>query len=267
MILLRAALLALTSLIAATTLAAAATCPRGDALGTSRVIELDPRTSPPQVGLKSFPETLPLADKEVVLTFDDGPNPATTKRILAALAAECVHATFFQIGQNAAAHPDLVKAMAAAGHTLGHHSWSHPNMGEISDAAARDNIDRGIAADEMALHGQATQTPSTPFFRFPYFVSTKPLLDDLQARGIMVFGCDLWASDWEDMTPQQEFALITERLQKAHKGIILFHDTKTKTATMMPEFLRFLRTNGYKIVHIVPKAADKPDGKSANGHG
>jgi len=230
----------------------AADCPRPDALGTSRVLTVDPKATP-QVGTKSFPQTLPLADKEVVLTFDDGPRPQTTRKILDALARECVHATFFLIGQSAAANPQMVKAIAAAGHTVGHHSWNHPNMSTVAEADALANIDRGIAADETALNGRATTTPSTPFFRFPYFASTPALLDALQARGLAVFGADLWASDWNEITPQQELNLATERLQSARKGIILFHDTKARTAAMLPDFLRFLRTNGYRVVHIVPK--------------
>jgi peptidoglycan/xylan/chitin deacetylase (PgdA/CDA1 family) len=256
MLLLRTAVIALATLSASAALAEPADCPRKDALGTSRVLEVDAKTWP-RVGTKSYPQTLPLADKEVVLTFDDGPNPPTTKKILAALARECARATFFLIGQSAAAHPDLVKAMAAAGHTLGHHSWSHPNLGKIPPAEALDNINRGIAADEAALHGKPSGTPSTPFFRFPYFETTPALLDDLQDRDIVVFGADLWASDWNEMTPQQELNLATERLQSARKGIILFHDTKARTAAMMPDFLRYLRTNGYRVVHIVPRQPDK----------
>ncbi|WP_315833422.1 polysaccharide deacetylase family protein [Bradyrhizobium prioriisuperbiae] len=256
MLLLRTALLALTALAASAAIAEAAECPRADALGTSRVLQVDPKAWP-RVGTRSFPQTLPLADKEVVLTFDDGPNPPTTKKVLAALARECVQATFFLIGQSAAAHPGLVKAMAAAGHTIGHHTWSHPNLGQIPEAEALANINRGIAADEAALNGKPTETPSTPFFRFPYFESRPSLLDTLQARGIAVFGADLWASDWTEITPQQELNLATERLQSARKGIILFHDTKTRTAAMLPDFLRYLRTNGYRVVHIVPKQPNR----------
>ncbi|MEW6642819.1 MAG: polysaccharide deacetylase family protein [Pseudomonadota bacterium] len=249
------AVLAATLLFALCGAADAADCPRSDALGTSRVLAVDPKAFP-QVGTRSFPQTLPLADKEVVLTFDDGPRPQTTRKILDALARECVQATFFMIGENAAAHPQLVRAVAAAGHTVGHHSWNHPNMSTVAEAEALANIDRGIAADETALHGRATTTPSTPFFRFPYFASTPALLDQMQERGLAVFGADLWASDWTEITPQQELNLATGRLQSARKGIILFHDTKARTAAMLPDFLRFLRTNGYRIVHIVPKAPE-----------
>lgn len=229
----------------------AAECPRKDALGTSRILSVDAKTTP-RVGLKSFPQTLPLADHEVVLTFDDGPNPPTTSKVLAALAQECVRATFFLIGQHASEYPDMVKRIAREGHTIGHHTFSHPLMAHIPFEKAMADMDRGIAADEMALHGSSTTKPSTPFFRFPYFESTQAHLDLLQSRGIVVFGADLWASDWNEMTPEQELKLITERLAASGKGIILFHDNKARTAAMMPAFLRYLRENSYRIVHIVP---------------
>lgn len=229
----------------------AAECPRKDALGTSRILSVDAKSTP-RVGLKSFPQTLALADHEVVLTFDDGPNPPTTSKVLAALAQECVRATFFLIGLHASEHPDMVKRIAREGHTIGHHTWSHPFMARIPFEKAKTEIDRGIAADEMALKGVSTTTPSTPFFRFPYFESTPAQLDLLQSRGIVVFGADLWASDWNEMTPEQELKLVTERLAAAGKGIILFHDPKARTAAIMPAFLRYLRDNNYRVVHIVP---------------
>ncbi len=229
----------------------AADCPRKDALGTSRVLKVDAATTP-QVGLKSFPQTLPLADHEVILTFDDGPWPPTTTRVLAALAHECVQATFFLIGKSASEHPDLVRRIAAEGHSIGHHTWSHRSLMRIKPDEAVEEIDRGIAADEKALHGVATTTPSTPFFRFPGFESTPATLDLLQSRAIVVFGADFWAGDWNRMTPKQELKLITDRLKIARKGIILFHHTKAQTAAMLPAFLRYLRDNGYHVVHLVP---------------
>jgi peptidoglycan/xylan/chitin deacetylase (PgdA/CDA1 family) len=248
---------AIVALIASTAVAHAEDCPRKDALGTSRVLTVDPQKYP-RVGTQSFPETLPLEDHEVVLTFDDGPNAPTTTRILDALAKECVRATFFLIGQSAAANAPLVKRMAAAGHTIGHHTWAHADLKKASNSAAVEQIDRGIAADEMALNGKSTTIPSTPFFRFPYFESTPALLEMLQSRKIAVFGADFWASDWNKMTPQQELELITGRVKAAGKGIILFHDTKGQTAAMMPDFLRYLRENGYRVVHIVPPTAGSP---------
>jgi peptidoglycan/xylan/chitin deacetylase (PgdA/CDA1 family) len=241
--------------------AQAADCPRKDTLGsTSRILKVDAATTP-RVGLKSFPQTLPLQDHEVVLTFDDGPWLPTTTRILAALAHECVRATFFLIGKSASEHPDLVRRIAAEGHTIGHHTWSHRSQKQIKPSEATEEIDHGISAVEMALHGVATSTPGTPFFRFPGFESTPALLDLLQSRGIVVFGADLWASDWNPMTPKQELKLITDRLKVAGKGIILFHDPKAHTAAMLPAFLRHLRNNGYHVVHVVPASpAIDPNG-------
>src|ERR1700750_2579269 len=115
--------------------AQAADCPRKDALGTSRVLAVDAAATP-RVGLKSFPQTLPLEDHEVVLTFDDGPWPPTTPKVLAALDRKCVQATFFLIGKPASEHPELVRKIAAAGHTVAYHSWSHPNLAEIRPDAA-----------------------------------------------------------------------------------------------------------------------------------
>ncbi len=233
----------------------AADCPRSGTLGTSRVLAVDAATTP-RVGLKSFPQTLPLDDHEVVLTFDDGPWPATTPRVLAALAHECVHATFFLIGRSASEHPDLVRRIAAEGDTIGHHTWRHPSLKRMTLSAATEEIDRGIAADEMALNGAATRIPGTPFFRFPGFESTPAILDVLQSRGIVVFGADLWASDWNPMTPAQELKLLTDRLKIAGKGIILLHDPKARTAAMLPAFLRYLADNHYRVVHVVPAVHD-----------
>jgi peptidoglycan/xylan/chitin deacetylase (PgdA/CDA1 family) len=206
----------------------------------------------PRVGLKQFAQTLPLGDHEVVLTFDDGPSPPTTSKVLAALAAQCVRTTFFLVGKQARQYPALVRGIAAGGHTIGHHSWSHRNLGRTSPGQAREEIDRGIKAVEEAQHGAATDAPSTPFFRFPYFESTPATLDLLQSRGIVVFGADLWASDWRPMTPHQELKLVTDRLKHAGRGIILFHDPRAQTAAMLPALLRYLRDNHYRVVHVVP---------------
>lgn len=234
-----------------TATAQAEECPRKDALGTSRVLEVDAATYP-RVGLKSFPQTLPLRDHEVVLTFDDGPWPATDAKILAALAHECVRATFFMIGKPASEHPELVRRIASLGHTVSHHTWMHRNLKYTKAENAEGEIDKGISAVETALHGTVTTIPSTPFFRFPYFEMTPQTLEKLERRGIVVFGADLWASDWNKMTPQQELKLLTERLNAAGKGIILLHDPKLQTAAMLPDFLRYLRENKYHVVHVVP---------------
>ena len=227
-------------------------CPGNpQALGTARTIEADASTTP-RVGRKQFPGTLPLQPKELVLTFDDGPWPNTTLKVLDALKRECVQATFFLLGRNVQAHPQIARRELAEGHSLGHHTFSHPLLGHMRLAKAEAEINRGIAADEYALYGQRRSDPATPFFRFPGFVSSPALFAYLQDRGIVVFGADVWASDWRPMTPEQELHLLLSRIETVGRGIVLLHDTKAQTARMLPAFLRALKQRGYRIVHVVP---------------
>lgn len=236
----------------------AATCPQ-NALGVSRVLEIG-ASGGLQIGLKTYPRSLALADHEIVLTFDDGPAAGTTPKVLDALAAECVKATFFLVGRNAEAFPDLVKREIMDGHTVAHHTYSHPDvtMRGLSDSAARADIVRGFQANDQAAYGAAGTSPKVPFFRFPGFADTPELVSWLSAQNIAVFGADLWASDWTLMTADAERNLVLERLDKEGRGIVLFHDTKQQTAAMLPEFLKDLKNKGYKIVHIVPGSALPP---------
>jgi len=247
--------------------AAAEPCPGNpDALGTARILPVDPAATP-RVGRKQFAATLALAANEVVLTFDDGPWPGPTNRVLDALRHECVRATFFLLGRNAAANPALARRELADGHTVAHHTYSHALLSRMSMAGAEREIDRGIAADEHATYGQAAgaatqpSQPKTPFFRFPGFAASPALLDRMAARKLTVFGADLWASDWNPMSPGQQLRLVLRRLDAAGRGIVLFHDTKRQTAAMMPAFLRALKERGYRVVHVV--AADAPAGPAA----
>lgn len=225
-----------------------------EALGTSRVIDVAPDTAP--LGLQSYPRTLALQDHEVILTFDDGPA-APTPAILAALDAECVKATFFLIGRHAEELPKIVRREAESGHTVAYHSYSHPDktLRLMSKDAALADIERGYKAVDLAAFGAASARPRTPFFRFPGFADTTALLEELKRRDVVVFGTDLWASDWKQMTPQAELALVLERLEKRGKGIILFHDSKEQTAKMIPDFLRALKQRGYHVAHVRPAPA------------
>jgi peptidoglycan/xylan/chitin deacetylase (PgdA/CDA1 family) len=236
-------------------IAAAAGCPDNPAaVGTERVLQVDAAATP-RVGRKHFPVTLPLRAKEVVLTFDDGPWPGTTDRVLAALKRECVRATFFLLGRNAAAHPALARRELADGHTVAHHTHGHPLLNRMSVERAEAEINRGIAAVDTALYGNAKGGPRTPFFRFPGFASSPALLDRLAQRGMVTFGADLWASDWNRMTPAHQLKLVLERLTASGGGIVLFHDTHAQTAAMIPGFLRELKRRGYRVVHVVPSRA------------
>ena len=229
------------------------------ALGTFRI---QPVGAPGglAIGLKTYSQTLDLADHEVVLTFDDGPSPATTPAVLEALARECVQATFFLIGRNADAHPALVRRALAAGHTIGHHTYSHPSLTlrGLSETQARADIERGFASDDRAAYGTAGSEPKVAFFRFPGFGDTKPLLNWLAGRNIAVFGADFWASDWLDLTPEAELALLMGRLRQQKRGIILLHDIRPSTGKMLPDFLAALKQEGFRVVHLVQGSAAPP---------
>jgi len=231
---------------------ASAACPPG-ALGTSRILEVG-TTGGLQIGLRTYPQTLRLADHEVVLTFDDGPVPGTTDLVLDALAKECVKATFFVIGRNAEAHPALLRREYDAGDTIGHHSYSHPaqTLRLLSDAAARADIDRGFAAVDRSLYPSAGPEPKVPFFRFPGFADTPALDSWLAARNIAVFGTDLWAFDWLDLKPSEELQIVLKKLERNKHGILLLHDSRRSTALMLPALLAELKKRGFKIVHLVP---------------
>ncbi len=227
-------------------------------LGTSREITIDGAEGL-SLGLQSYPRTLALADHEVVLTFDDGPA-ATTAQVLNALKEECVRATFFVIGVNATNMSATVKREVVEGHTVGYHSFSHPakTLRLMPLEAAKADIEAGIVAVDKAAYGESPSKSRAPFFRFPGFADSPELLDYVHGRGMTVFGADLWASDWQAMTPQSELALVMGRLEKLGKGIVLFHDSKSSTAKMLPDFLRALKEKGFKVVQAVPGPGPTP---------
>ncbi len=224
-----------------------------EALGVSRIIEIN-RHQGTTLGLQTYPRTLALADHELVLTFDDGPA-GPTPHVLDALAKECVKATFFMIGSNAEHLSATVRRAAQEGHSLGHHTYSHAlkTLRRMGEAEAIADIDKGMAAVTRAAGGA-----SAPFFRFPGFADTPALVENLNKRGITIFGSDIWASDWETMTPKAELDRLLARVEKARKGIVLMHDLKSYTAAMLPEFLRELKLRGFKIVHITPGEGQTP---------
>jgi peptidoglycan/xylan/chitin deacetylase (PgdA/CDA1 family) len=248
--------------------ASAAAC-GPDKLGTSRIASVGTEGGL-QVGLKTYDKTIPLADHEVILTFDDGPNAEYTPKVLDALAEECVRATFFLIGRNVEHLPELVRRELAEGHTLAHHTFTHPQptLRYMGDAQARADILKGMLAVERVAYnarfpeGEPTDLSQvklhTPFFRFPGFADTADLRSWFATNNVGIFGVDIWASDWNKMTPEQELELILGRLEKPKRGMLLFHDIHPWTAAMLPMFLRALKQRGYHIVHMVPGPGTGP---------
>ena len=229
--------------------ASASECPHNpDALGVSRVLEID-TSGGPRFGTLQYKQTLDLDPKEVVLTFDDGPHIRNTKRVLAALQRECVKATFFTVGTMVQYNPETLQAIAAEGHTIGAHSWSHPrNLGRMASALATTQIERGFRAINAAV-----DTQIAPFFRFPGLNDSNRLNAYAANRGYAIFSTDVSSDDWRGISANTIVRRTMARLNQKQGGIILFHDTKNATAAAIPALLQALKKGGYKIVHIVPK--------------
>lgn len=234
----------------------AADCPGNPgAIGTSRVIAIDP-TEHARIGSMQYPESLPLAHKEVVLTFDDGPLPAYTGRVLETLARECVKATFFMVGRMAQAYPDWVRRIYNSGHTVATHTHSHvTRFRRLSYEKSVEEIEQGIGAVKAAL---GDRRALAPFFRFPGLNASREVEGYLADRGLMVWSADIPSDDWRPISADTVLARSLARLDRKGRGVILMHDIQARTALMLPELLQELKARGYRIVHVVPAASDRP---------
>jgi peptidoglycan/xylan/chitin deacetylase (PgdA/CDA1 family) len=222
-----------------------------DALGVSRVVEID-TSGGPGFGWEHFKMHDFLRAREVVLTFDDGPWQGNTPAVLKALAEHCTKATFFPIGKHATYYPEILKQVVAAGHTVGSHTWGHKNLaGKPYDKdfeAAKEEVEKGISAVRLALGA-----PAAPFFRFPALKHPPELVKYLGERNIAIFSTDMDSFDFTMRKPEQVIKSVMAKLQKHDKGIVLMHDFQHATAEAVPELLKQLKANGYKIVHMKAK--------------
>jgi peptidoglycan-N-acetylglucosamine deacetylase len=225
-------------------------CANPDALGVSRVVEID-TTGGPGFGFEHFKQLDFLTDKEIVLTFDDGPWPVNTPSVLKTLADECTKAVFFPIGKHATYHPAILKQVAAAGHTVGAHTWSHANLNskKLSEQQVKEEIEKGFSAVKLAL-GAA---PS-PFFRFPQLQHSPAAMAYLGSRNVAIFSCDADSFDFKAKDAAQIVNTVMTKVEKSGKGIILMHDFQKHTAEALPLLLRRLKAGGYKVVQMKAKA-------------
>ncbi len=220
-------------------------CPGNpDPLPLSRTVEID-TTGGPGFGFEHFKQHDFLKPGEVVLTFDDGPWLNNTPTVLAALAHHCLHATFFPIGKHATYYPDILKQVAAAGHTIGTHTWSHANLAKKSMEEAKAEIEMGISAVRMALGA-----PPAAFFRFPALQHPPELVTYLGERNVAIFSTDMDSFDFKMRKPEQVIHSVLDKLKKHGKGIVLLHDFQHATAEGIATLLDQLKLNGYKIVHM-----------------
>src|SRR5260370_20484460 len=242
------------ALTLAASAAMAADC-KPDALGTGRTIVVDPaehgRRGPMQYG-----EPLPLRDYEVVLTFDDGPLPPNTSKVLDILASDCVKATFFLVGRMASEFPSVVRRTFDDGHTIATHTQTHsPKIWKWPIANQEADIQEGIASVTKALGDSGKLSP---FFRFPGLGKSAEIEAQLAAQGIMVWSADFPADDWTRISSKQVMARALDRLERKGKGVLLLHDIHKVTVNALPELLKELKKRNYTVVHVVAAGPDQP---------
>jgi peptidoglycan/xylan/chitin deacetylase (PgdA/CDA1 family) len=227
-------------------------CDKPGGMGLARIVEID-TTGGPGFGFEHFKQYDFLRDKEIVLTFDDGPWPQNTPAVLKALADECIKATFFEIGKHATWHPEITKQVIEAGMTVGTHTWSHKDLARNPYAKDLEQAEQEIEMGNSAVHMAAAGAPVAPFFRFPDLQHPPQLVEYLGQRNIAVFSTDIDSRDFKLHKPDQLIKSVMSQLEKRGKGIILMHDFQKNTAETLPELLRQLKAAGYKAVHMVPK--------------
>lgn len=227
-----------------------ANCANPNAIGVSRVVQID-TTGGPGFGFEHFKQLDFLRDKEVVLTFDDGPWPVNTPSVLKTLADECVKAIFFPIGKHATYYPEILKQVAAEGHTIGAHTWSHANLNnkKLTESQQKEEIEKGFSAVKWALG-----TAPSPLFRFPALQHPPAMVTYLGERNISIWSCDLDSFDFKASKAEKIVANVMSKLEKNGKGIVLMHDFQKHTAEALPELMKRLKAGGYKVVQVKAKA-------------
>ncbi len=236
---------------------AAATCPgHPDALGTERVLTISPSEFQ-FLGRNDYKQSLPLKDHEVVLTFDDGPIPPYTNSVLDTLAANCVKATYFLVGEMARLRPYLVRRIYNEGHSIGTHSQNHPiPFQRLSMKRVERQVDEGIVSVDNAL---GDPRAVSPFFRIPGFGRTKAIDQFLEKKGLITWSTDVDTDDWKrGTTPSRLIERTMKRLNARGRGIILMHDIHADTALALPRLLKELKKEGYHVVHVVA-AGKRPE--------
>lgn len=234
----------------------AAACTHPGALGTSRTITVSADAFP-RIGTMQYHQSLPLHDHEVVITFDDGPLPPYTDRVLDALDAECVKVTYFIVGDMARAYPDTLRRIYNDGHVIGTHSLHHPfSMDRMDAAQLTHEIDGGIAAVKAAI---GDDRAVAPFFRVPGLARSRTLENFAASQSLTVFSADEVADDWfHGIKPAQIVERAMRRIEAhGHRGVLLLHDIHPATAMALPVLLQELKAKGYKIVQAIP-AGERP---------
>lgn len=195
---------------------------------------------------------LRLQDKEVILSFDDGPIPGRTDRVLATLDEFGVKGAFMMVGEMAELHPALARKVATDGNAIGSHTYKHDNLASLTFDIAMAEVTRGEAAVTKATGVDVN------FFRFPYLADSHKLRAAVAMRDMVVMDVDIDSKDYFSVTPANVTKRTMDLLHKRGRGIILMHDIHNRTATMLPTLLTKLEAEGYKVVTLKFKKPAAP---------
>jgi len=208
----------------------------GCASGTARALHLSNGCAP---------------GRRIALTFDDGPNPPWTQRLLELLRQKGAVATFFLVGDTVQAHPEVARALVDAGMEVGAHSWDHAEDLDRRDAASLDaDLARMRAAFERALAFRPA------LYRAPHGRTSATMLRRLRAAGYVSVGWDIDARDWSDDDAE---TVVNNVLSKAHpNAIVLMHDggrsgghaDRSTTLAALPRIIDGLRAQGYELATV-----------------
>ncbi|MFJ9565234.1 polysaccharide deacetylase family protein [Streptomyces fuscichromogenes] len=179
------------------------------------------------------------AVKCIALTFDDGPAAPYTATLLTYLAKYDARVTFFTVGQNVVAHPELVRAEARAGHEVGNHSWNHPDLTRLTPAEIRSQLTRTSAAIKAATGKEPT------LFRPPYGAINS------EVRSLTTLSPVLWDVDTEDWKYPDASRVAQYVISKAGRNeVVLLHDIHPTSVAAVPEILSTLTARGYHFVTV-----------------
>jgi peptidoglycan/xylan/chitin deacetylase (PgdA/CDA1 family) len=207
--------------------------------------------------------TAPARPGELALTFDDGPNPAWTPRLLDLLAANDVRATFFLIGQFAQAEPELVRRIAGAGHAIGNHSWSHPNLARTAATKIREELTRTSSALEQ-IAGQPVR-----LFRPPFGARGPATFKIARSLGLTPVLWNAMTSDWSQPSADRIASALSRKIDRltrrgqavnivlhdgSHRGLGADREPSVNAAALL--IARYKQTHRFVTVDEWKRAAE-----------
>jgi peptidoglycan/xylan/chitin deacetylase (PgdA/CDA1 family) len=243
------------------------TDPLAPAVTPQVVFDSTPRAdgSAARYGTLQYPRG-PIKPYEIAITIDDGPDAALHQRVLDILDKHCIKAAFFFVGRYVYLHPEMVRASAARGHTVGTHSLTHPNnLRRYSHETEAAQIRGGFVAAEAALASAPPEDRArlAPFFRFPGLNASPWMLDYLGARRIAAFSSDFGTDDWRGISSAEIGRRAIRYANQARGGVVIVHETRPHMVEELSELITIWEKQGYRFVQVVPAPGAREQAEKA----